>query len=159
MLIEDKLRGEYPDFLKYCKDAGKKFVHELRDEDFIAYRTKYSVSRDKITELKIFLSFQNKPSVQYKTKITDAILSADSLHKIFSVENFEQYENIFLNELNFSIRNKNCFRRAKIETLSDLLKYSPQELKKLRNLGDDSLKNIFSTLENFFAKDSPANGR
>ena len=64
MLIKDKLRGQFPNFLEYCADAGKKFVHELRDEDFIAYRAEYFVSCEEVDALKNFLA-----SVKFTDKI------------------------------------------------------------------------------------------
>ena len=45
-LIEEKLRGQYEDFLRYCEESCKKFVDELDKEDFIAYRVGYSVKRE-----------------------------------------------------------------------------------------------------------------
>ncbi len=55
MKIEDKLNGRHKNFLKYCSDAGKIFIRELTDEDFIAYRAEYFISREEIAELKNFL--------------------------------------------------------------------------------------------------------
>ena len=50
-LIEGKLFGQHEDFLRYCKEAGKKFVGEPDREDFIAYRTEYSVTREQVEQI------------------------------------------------------------------------------------------------------------
>lgn len=84
MLIEDKLNGRYKNFLTYCQDAGKKFVHELRDEDFIAYRAEYSVSREEVDELKNFLSLKDSSTKTLIFKIS----SDDVLKKFTASANF-----------------------------------------------------------------------
>lgn len=51
-LIEEKLFGQHNDFLRYCKEAGKKFVSESDREDFIAYRAEYSLTREQVEQIK-----------------------------------------------------------------------------------------------------------
>lgn len=196
MSIEDKLNGRHENFLKYCADAGKKFVHELNDEDFIAYRAEYSVSREEVAELKKLLyaeenevkeiepqknsdvldfSFNSRvgkflagnnlrksygvpylpknKNLKKKSSTSTAdneTFSADSFQKIFSVESPETYEKILVIDLNFSNRVMNCFQNAGIGNIAQLLKYSPQKLRQIRNLGDNSIEEIISKLKKFF---------
>ena len=60
-LIEEKL-FVYEDFLRYCKESGKRFVNELDREDFIAYRAEYSVPREQVEQIKALLNFQVQKS-------------------------------------------------------------------------------------------------
>ena len=62
-LIKEKLFG-YPDFIRYCQESGKKFVDELDREDFIAYRAEYSVSRERVEQIKKILNFQEKKTAE-----------------------------------------------------------------------------------------------
>ena len=81
-----KLFG-YEDFLKYCKESGKRFVNELDREDFIAYRAEYSVPREQVELIKKLLDFQKQKTVE----------------EIYSTQNiFEVPETMFRNEFNFS---------------------------------------------------------
>lgn len=80
-LIEEKLFG-YENFLMYCRESGKKFVEELDNEDFIAYRVEYSVTREEIEQLKSMLDFSENNSAEkiycYKeppTEIEDSLQS------------------------------------------------------------------------------------
>ena len=41
-----------------------------------------------------------------------------------------------------SNRTKNCLRAADVETVADLVQYSPAELRPFRNMGEKSLKEI-----------------
>lgn len=55
---------------------------------------------------------------------------------------------IELETLDFSLRTSNCFKAAELVTVGDLLKYSEEDLKKLRNLGDISISEIKEKLSN-----------
>ena len=64
--------------------------------------------------------------------------------------NIEAYTNIAIEELQLSVRAYNCLKKAQINTVGELLKYSPEELKKLRNFGQKSADEVFSILQNKF---------
>lgn len=82
MKIKDKINWLHEDFLKYCADAGKIFIHELTEEDFIAYRAEYSVSRDEIADLKKILYSED---TQEYSKVEDSELHKDILISDFSL--------------------------------------------------------------------------
>jgi len=47
-----------------------------------------------------------------------------------------------------SVRAYNCLKKAKINTVGDLLQYSPEQLQELKNFGRKSADEVFSTLKN-----------
>jgi DNA-directed RNA polymerase subunit alpha len=62
--------------------------------------------------------------------------------------NIEPYTNIAIEELQLSVRAYNCLKKASINTVGDLLQYSPEKLQELKNFGRKSADEVFSTLKN-----------
>jgi DNA-directed RNA polymerase subunit alpha len=62
----------------------------------------------------------------------------------------EPYTNIAIEELQLSVRAYNCLKKAQINTVGDLLQYSPEKLQELKNFGRKSADEVFSTLKNKF---------
>ena len=60
----------------------------------------------------------------------------------------DPYANIPIEELKLSVRPYNCLKRAQINTIGDLLKYSPKKLQELKNFGRKSADEVFVTLKN-----------
>lgn len=60
----------------------------------------------------------------------------------------EPYTNIAIEELQLSVRAYNCLKKAQINTIGDLLQYSPEKLQELKNFGRKSADEVFSTLKN-----------
>jgi len=60
----------------------------------------------------------------------------------------EPYTNIAIEELQLSVRAYNCLKKAQINTVGDLLQYSPKKLQELKNFGRKSADEVFSTLKN-----------
>ena len=60
----------------------------------------------------------------------------------------KSYTNIAIEELQLSVRAYNCLKKAHINTVGDLLCYSPEQLQELRNFGRKSADEVFSTLKN-----------
>jgi len=56
--------------------------------------------------------------------------------------------NIAIEELQLSVRAYNCLKRAQINTIGDLLQYSPERLQELKNFGRKSADEVFTTLKN-----------
>lgn len=52
-----------------------------------------------------------------------------------------------IDELELSVRAHNCLRRAGITSVAELIKMSEEELKKVRNLGPKSLREVMKTIE------------
>ena len=62
--------------------------------------------------------------------------------------NIEPYTNIAIEELQLSVRAYNCLKKAQINTIGDLLQYSPEQLQELKNFGRKSADEVFFTLKN-----------
>lgn len=60
----------------------------------------------------------------------------------------EPYTNIAIEELQLSVRAYNCLKKAQINTVGDLLEYSPEKLQELKNFGRKSADEVFFTLKN-----------
>lgn len=149
-LIEEKL-FVYEDFLRYCKESGKRFVNELDREDFIAYRAEYSVPREQVEQIKALLNFQEQKSSEEILPPQNTFDEQEnSLQKYFQINNLTPYKNISIADLNFSARVRHCLKRSGYRTLADLLKSSQQEILCLRNFGKGSFDNLISTLKKFF---------
>ena len=82
------------------------------------------------------------------------LIQNENINKNHQVElktksiNIEPYTNIAIEELQLSVRAYNCLKKAKINTVGDLLQYSPEELQELKNFGRKSADEVFSTLKN-----------
>jgi DNA-directed RNA polymerase subunit alpha len=59
----------------------------------------------------------------------------------------EPYNNIAIEELQLSVRAYNCLKKVQINTVGDLLEYSPEKLYALKNFGRKSADEVFSTLK------------
>jgi len=65
----------------------------------------------------------------------------------------DQYENVFIEELELSVRAYNCLKRANVHTLADLLQYSSEELLEFKNFGQKSADEVCSNLKQRFNMD------
>ena len=81
------------------------------------------------------------------TEETSSSLTTESKTKQDSIE-IEPYTNIAIEELQLSVRAYNCLKKAQINTVGDLLRYSPDQLEELKNFGKKSADEVFSTLKN-----------
>ena len=68
-------------------------------------------------------------------------------------ESAEHYDNIFIEELELSVRAYNCLKRANVHTLADLLKYSAAELLEFKNFGQKSADEVCENLKKRFNMD------
>lgn len=59
----------------------------------------------------------------------------------------DPYVNLAIEELQLSLRPYNCLKRAQINTVGELIKYSPRQLQKLKNFGRKSAEEVFLTLK------------
>ena len=73
---------------------------------------------------------------------------ADQLEQQSDSISIEPYTNIAIEELQLSVRAYNCLKKAQINTVGDLLQYSPEKLQELKNFGRKSADEVFSTLKN-----------
>jgi DNA-directed RNA polymerase subunit alpha len=71
-----------------------------------------------------------------------------TLKPVSEALSIEPYSNIAIEELQLSVRAYNCLKKAQINTVGDLLQYSPEKLQELKNFGRKSAEEVFSTLKN-----------
>jgi DNA-directed RNA polymerase subunit alpha len=83
------------------------------------------------------LLIENKASIE----TTDLKPNNNSL-------SIEPYTNIAIEELQLSVRAYNCLKKAQINTVGDLLQYSPEKLQELKNFGRKSADEVFLILKN-----------
>jgi len=81
---------------------------------------------------------------------SDAANAADAAGQLAKTDrsvNIEPYTNIAIEELQLSVRAYNCLKKANINTIGDLLKYTPEKLQTLKNFGRKSADEVFQTLK------------
>jgi len=61
----------------------------------------------------------------------------------------EKILNKTIEELDFSVRSYNCLKKSNVNTLKDLVNYSPMEVIKIKNLGKKSLDEIKEKITKF----------
>ena len=72
----------------------------------------------------------------------------DKLENSANITPINPHINIAIEELQLSVRAYNCLKRAQINTIGDLLEYSPEKLQELKNFGRKSADEVFTTLKN-----------
>lgn len=72
----------------------------------------------------------------------------NDLEKTSLIVPINPHTNIAIEELQLSVRAYNCLKRAQINTIGDLLEYSPEKLQELKNFGRKSADEVFATLKN-----------
>lgn len=82
------------------------------------------------------------------TNDNDTLNQVDSRNKPSKSLSIEPYTNIAIEELQLSVRAYNCLKKAQINTVGDLLYYSPEKLQELKNFGRKSADEVFTTLKN-----------
>jgi DNA-directed RNA polymerase subunit alpha len=87
-------------------------------------------------------------------KVTDTVLTIPSnIEPNLQEEKSEHLDAIFIEELELSVRAYNCLKRADVHTLSDLLKYSADDLLEFKNFGQKSADEVCSSLKDRFDLD------
>lgn len=81
-------------------------------------------------------------------KITNTTSTLAINKEIYQAEdNPEQLDTIFIEELELSVRAYNCLKRANIHTVSDLMKYSANDLLEFKNFGQKSADEVCESLK------------
>nr|QXM16374.1 RNA polymerase alpha subunit [Chaetoceros gracilis]QXM17226.1 RNA polymerase subunit alpha [Chaetoceros muellerii] len=91
---------------------------------------------------KFIIEFFNSLLENKITQNLDIIENSNSLTQL------NPHINIAIEELQLSVRAYNCLKRAQINTIGDLLEYSPEKLQELKNFGRKSADEVFTTLKN-----------
>ena len=80
-----------------------------------------------------------------ENKFPQKLDKSENINKLTSIN---PHINIAIEELQLSVRAYNCLKKAQINTVGDLLQYSPEKLQELKNFGRKSSIEVFSTLKN-----------
>jgi len=78
------------------------------------------------------------------TNLTSKISGSNEKESAFPMD---PYTNIAIEELQLSVRAYNCLKKAQINTIGNLLEYSPEKLQQLKNFGRKSADEVFATLK------------
>jgi DNA-directed RNA polymerase subunit alpha len=76
----------------------------------------------------------------------DKILESENSNN--SALSLDPNTNIPIEELQLPVRAYNCLKRAQINTVGQLLKYSPEQLQEIKNFGRKSANEVFAALKN-----------
>jgi DNA-directed RNA polymerase subunit alpha len=130
----------------------------------VDFKTEYVYSNNQIKNEKIIFDIWTNGSITPQ----DAIFQASELiinlfnqivvnKNLIDTQNEEteievvasdHHMNISIEELQLSVRSYNCLKRAQINSISDLLKYSPEKLQEIKNFGQKSADEVFDALKN-----------
>jgi DNA-directed RNA polymerase subunit alpha len=100
------------------------------------------VGQEQASSITDYKSFER--SYDYNEEITEEIGSND-----LEVLKYK-FRNTSIEELELPVRAYNCLKRAQINTIADLFKYSPEELLKLKNFGRVSAFKLYTALKDQF---------
>jgi len=85
-------------------------------------------------------------------KITDTTSLMESTKSSSPDEEIiEPSENVFIEELELSVRAYNCLKRANVHTIKDLLQYSATDLLEFKNFGQKSADEVCESLQKKFS--------
>jgi len=70
--------------------------------------------------------------------------------QIITEQPIPQPEVILIEELQLPVRAYNCLKRSGINSVDELVKYSQEEIKEIKNFGKKSAEEVFQALKNKF---------
>ena len=154
---------------RFCKDAnGNVFIERIAIDSIYTpvVRANYEVEKtrveDDVTYDKLILEVWTNDSINpadavslaskfliehfdIVSRINETIVAQQYMQEQKEEEETKDYETS-IEELDLSVRSKNCLKRANIYTLGDLRGMTEDELMKVRNLGRKSLKEIIQKM-------------
>ena len=84
-------------------------------------------------------------------KVTNTIsTSSNSIETNVQEDKAEHLETVFIEELELSVRAYNCLKRAGINSVDDLVNYSQEEIREIKNFGKKSAQEVFQALKDKF---------
>ena len=87
-------------------------------------------------------------------KITDTLVNQSIKIEVPAQEDKDEHlDNVFIEELELSVRAYNCLKRANVHTLSDLLQYTADDLLEFKNFGQKSADEVCDSLQKRFEMD------
>lgn len=113
-------------------------ANNIQEKLFLEIWTNGSLSpQDAISEGANILTklFHPLTNINFQTKATDNNNIDNQIHQIL------------IEELQLSVRAYNCLKRAQINSISDLLDYSQEELLEIKNFGQKSAEEVIDALK------------
>ena len=119
-------------------------ANNITERLFLDIWTNGSISPDEavFSASKFIIDFFN---ILIENNSTQEVVNSDEKVSLIPVN---PHINITIEELQLSVRAYNCLKRAQINTIGDLLQYSPEKLQELKNFGRKSADEVFATLKN-----------
>nr|YP_063586.1 RNA polymerase alpha subunit [Gracilaria tenuistipitata var. liui]Q6B8X4.1 RecName: Full=DNA-directed RNA polymerase subunit alpha; Short=PEP; AltName: Full=Plastid-encoded RNA polymerase subunit alpha; Short=RNA polymerase subunit alpha [Gracilaria tenuistipitata var. liui]AAT79661.1 RNA polymerase alpha subunit [Gracilaria tenuistipitata var. liui] len=156
------------------KGSGYKLVNKGFDKKSIDFlqidavfmpvtKFNYTVEEKKISPIliqeKLFLEVWTNGSLSPQEAISEGAQVLHSLFYPLTNLNFQNANNtdneyeeeinqVLIEELQLSVRAYNCLKRAQINSISDLLDYSQDELLEIKNFGQKSAEEVIEALQN-----------
>lgn len=88
--------------------------------------------------------FQNIGSAMAKYRMEEEEIVEEIVEEVVPI-----LEDTRIEELGLTVRSYNCLKKVSINTIGDLLKYTREDLKKVKNLGNKSAKEILEKLKEY----------
>merc|ERR1712100_789812 len=95
----------------------------------------------------LILEITTNGSVSPEKALSEA---AQKLMTWFSFLTSEQNDVILIEELQLPVRAYNCLKRAGINSVDDLVNYSQEEIREIKNFGKKSAQEVFQALKDKF---------
>ena len=76
------------------------------------------------------------------SKINEEIAEQEYIYEVDDKKEDKTYYDTKIDELDLSVRPKNCLKRCGIATVGDLIQKTEEEMMRVRNLGRKSLKEV-----------------
>lgn len=127
----------------------------------------YKVTKDKIADRLILeiatngalepstaLAFAAKLLIEHLNPFANIITKINEDIRVFEEEKQHKHNaaesiQVPIEDLNLSVRSFNCLKRANINFLNDLTSMTRSDIKKIKNLGNKSLREIYKKVNDF----------
>ena len=149
-LIDKKIDNKSIDFLQLDSAfmPATKFNYKVEEKRIDTH----------ITQEKLFLEIWTNGSLSPQEAISQGANVLTQLFHPLTNINFQtkddkndqqdnQIHQILIEELQLSVRAYNCLKRAQINSISDLLDYSQEELLEIKNFGQKSAEEVIEALK------------
>lgn len=150
--IENKVLEELKKLdISLIVQDNKKELEELNK-----YKIKHYKLNEMVNNINSIKSYITDEDGNQKKEIKDVKLEKlgnsnkfiiQELIDLFELKEKDRVPEISLEEILFSVRTYNCLQRAGVKTLYDITKYTENEIKNLKNLGEKSYKEILKKLK------------
>jgi hypothetical protein len=146
--ISIETMGLKPKLEQLLKEGGRKTVLDVLRCSIAQLFNFNRIARTAILniteQIKTFVSVDLDP-IEIKLKQV-----AVPFYTLFNVENLQQYKDVSVKSITFSVRFTNALKENKIDTLFSLLQLSIDELQKWEHLGHTSIKDAVVRLDEYF---------